>query len=68
MNKTTAIEKKTQALRAAAMRALPKLITCPKCKRRRPRDAYGVRVMARDDQGVPTRIARQSYCSTCRGR
>ena len=29
--KTSAVEQKTEALRAAAMRALPKRITCPMC-------------------------------------
>lgn len=66
--KTTAVEKKTEAMRAAAMRALPKRITCPKCKKTKARDAFGLRVMARDAKGLPTRIARQSYCAECRGQ
>jgi hypothetical protein len=66
--KKTATEKKTEALLAAAFRKLPKRITCPKCKKTKARDAFGLRVMARDAKGVPTSIARQSYCGKCRAR
>lgn len=68
MHNNNAVEKKTEALRAAAMRALPKRITCPRCKKTKSRDAFGLRTMARDDLGTPTRLARQSYCASCRGR
>lgn len=64
---TIAAERKTKALLAAAFDALPKRIVCPKCKRNRAKNAFGLRVMSRDAKGRPTRIARQSYCKTCRG-
>ena len=53
---------------AAAFEALPKRTVCPKCKKSQTKEAFGLRVMARDAAGVPTRIARQSYCGSCRGR
>jgi len=64
---TGAAQKKAEALLAAAFEALPKRIACPRCKKSKSKDAFGLRVMARDDRGVPTRIAKQSYCKTCRG-
>lgn len=39
MNDKTAIEKKAEALRASAMRALPKRITCPRCGKTKEGDA-----------------------------
>lgn len=65
--KKTAAEKKAEALLAAAFEALPKRSVCPRCKKNRTREAFGLRVMVKDDRGVPTRIARQSYCKACRG-
>lgn len=62
------IQRKTALLLATALEQLPKRLTCPKCKRSRSKDVFGLRVMARDAKGVPTRIARQSYCRDCRGR
>jgi hypothetical protein len=67
MNKT-AIEQKTEELRAAAMKRLPKRLTCPKCRKSRTKDHFGLRITARDASGLPTRIVRQSYCSSCRAR
>lgn len=66
--KTTAVERKTEALRAAAMRALPRRAKCPRCGKTKGREAFGLRVMARDEREVPTVIRRQSHCSACRGR
>lgn len=66
MKTATVASKKTQALLAAASEALPKRIVCPKCNKNRTKDAFGLRVMGRDAKGVPTRIARQSYCKACR--
>lgn len=66
--KSTAVEKKAEALHAVAMKALPERLTCPKCGKTRAKAQFGLRVMARDAKGLPTRIARQSYCSSCRGR
>ena len=63
----TAVEKKTEALLAAAYRKLPARVKCPKCKRTRAKDQFGLRVMARNGRGLPTKIARQSYCKACRG-
>jgi hypothetical protein len=63
--KTT--DPKTLALLDAALKSLPKRIACPKCKKNRVREAFGVRVMARDANGKPLRVARQSYCGSCRG-
>jgi rubredoxin len=65
---TTAAEKKAEALLAAAFEALPKRIVCPKCNKNRAKDAFGLRILARNAKGVPTRIARQSWCAECRGR
>ncbi len=68
MKKTTsATQKKTKALLVAAFEALPKRIVCPRCKKSTTKDAFGLRVMARDGKGVPTRIAKQRYCKACRG-
>lgn len=67
MMKTTAAEKKTKVLLAEAFEALPKRIVCPKCRKNRPRDAFGMRVMSRGEDDCPTRIARQSWCRNCRG-
>jgi hypothetical protein len=61
------IDPKTKALLTAAFEKLPKRIVYPRCKKNRTRDAFGLRVMARDPQGVPTQIARQSWCRECRG-
>jgi hypothetical protein len=63
----TAIEKKVEALLATAFEKLPKRLKCPKCKRSRTKDRFGLRGMARDANGVPTKVTRQSYCSSCRG-
>jgi hypothetical protein len=62
----TAVQKKTAALLTAALQALPKRLRCPKCGRARSREDFGLRVMARDAAGLPTRISRQSYCKDCR--
>lgn len=67
MTTKTAVEKKTDTMRAAAMKALPLRVVCPKCGKNRAKAQFGLRVMARDETGVPTRIARQSYCKECRG-
>jgi hypothetical protein len=64
--KKTSTEKKAEALLAAAFETLPKRATCPKCKRSRPKKAFGLRVMARDPKSTPTRIVLQSYCGSCR--
>jgi hypothetical protein len=64
---TTTILKKSEALLAAAFERLPKRMTCPKCGRSRTKDRFGLRVTARDATGLPTKIARQSYCRDCRG-
>ena len=67
MKTKTAIEKKTDALLAAAYRKLPARVKCPKCGKTRSKDQFGLRVMARDAKSVPTKISRQSYCKECRG-
>ena len=64
--KKTIAEKKTEVLMAAAFEELPQRLTCPKCKRSRTKGSFGLRVIARSAQGVPTRIARQSWCRDCR--
>ncbi|MHB8874017.1 MAG: hypothetical protein ACYC8T_10060 [Myxococcaceae bacterium] len=66
MNKKTAAEKKTAALLAVAFKKLSQRLSCPKCKKTRPKDKFGLRVMRRDARGIPVVIRRQSYCATCR--
>lgn len=51
---------------AAFFDALPAVLFCPCCKAHKPKEAFGVRVMKRDDKGVPTVVRRQSYCRECR--
>jgi hypothetical protein len=67
MKSLTTLDKHASALLAAAFEALPKRIVCPRCKKSKAKEAFGLRVMTRDDRGVPTRIAKQSYCKRCRG-
>jgi hypothetical protein len=62
----TGIKKKIAALLTTAVQKLPLRIVCPKCGKNRPRKFFGLRVMKRDGQGLPTAIRRQSWCSTCR--
>ncbi len=58
--------KTADALLVAAMKKLPKRATCRKCGKSRTRGSFGLRVMARSAKGLPTRIARQSWCRECR--
>lgn len=51
---------------AATFNALPETLQCPKCWTVRPKAEFGVRVMARDAAGTPTKVRRQSYCKHCR--
>ena len=51
---------------AAFFDSLPPLLTCPCCNATLPKMNFGVRVMKRDANNVPTVIRRQSYCRACR--
>lgn len=46
--------------------SLPERLTCPCCNATLPKMNFGVRVMKRDANNIPTVIRRQSYCRTCR--
>jgi rubredoxin len=46
--------------------SLPAMHWCPKCGVIKPKEDFGVRVMARDSAGLPVKMARQSYCRKCR--
>ena len=46
--------------------SLPEKLTCPCCNAHIPKRNFGVRVMKRDENGVPVVIRRQSYCKACR--
>lgn len=59
-------QKKTKAMMTAALRKLAATATCPKCGKRKKKEQFGMRVMGRDARGLPTRIARQSWCKECR--
>lgn len=64
---TTATEKKIAKALAATLKVLPQRAKCPKCKKAKSvATGFGLRVMSRDSKGIPTRVARQSYCKTCR--
>jgi len=45
---------------------LPEKLTCPCCKAHIPKQNFGVRVMKRDANGVPTKMRAQSWCRACR--
>lgn len=53
-------------LREKVFAELPEHIQCPKCWTVRHKSAFGVRVMAKDEKGNPTKVIRQSYCKFCR--
>lgn len=53
-------------MRQAVFAALPDQLSCPKCGKEKHKDQFGVRVMAKDEKGNPTKVIRQSYCRPCR--
>lgn len=46
--------------------ALPDKCRCRRCHKPRAKAEFGLRVMAKDANGKPVRIARQSWCGRCR--
>ena len=62
------IEYKLDNPREAFYRSLPDYCNCPKCGKDLLKSEFGVRVVKRDSGGVPTKMLRQSWCSTCRSK
>lgn len=55
-------------VREQYMASLPAQLACPKCQEQRPQAMFGARVMARNPQGLPARVSRQSQCVCCRNK
>lgn len=66
--KTVKMSKAKMVVQAAVKKTfagLAQRLTCPKCKKSRAKEDFGVRVMGKDAEGNPI-VRRQSYCRTCR--
>lgn len=59
------IQMKTVAPLVRVFHAAPRRIVCPKCREVLDKKSFGVRVMSRRADGVPT-VQMQSYCERCR--
>ncbi|MCC6334291.1 MAG: hypothetical protein IT380_09925 [Myxococcales bacterium] len=58
---TTTDRKTEAAVLAQAFRDLPQRPRCPRCKKGRPKNYFGVRILARDADGLPRTVRRQSW-------
>lgn len=48
--------------------SLDPILSCPRCKKDKPKMEFGVRVFRNKITGVPEKAARQSYCRSCRSK